>query len=53
MYDEIPVSELEKTFDLVKFYNELDVGVSLEHFILNKKLKPFVPVATYDGGSET
>lgn len=48
MYDEIPIDELEKTFDRVKFYNELQVGITLQDFIAEKRLKPFVAVATYD-----
>ena len=42
------MQELESTFDIVKFYNEVDVGLTVEQFNSNKKLKPFVPVATYD-----
>lgn len=48
IYDEIHVQELERQFDLIRFYNEVDVGITLEQFNLNKRLKPFVPVATYD-----
>ena len=47
VYDEIPAVELERTFDLVSFYNDLDVGLNLERFNSIKTLKPFVPVATY------
>ena len=47
IYDEIPAEELERTFDLVSFYNELDVGLTLEHFNSIKRLRAFVPVATY------
>lgn len=47
MYDEIPADELERTFDLVSFYNDLDIGLNLERFNSIKTLKPFVPVATY------
>lgn len=32
----------------MSFYNELDVGLTLERFTFLKRLKPFVPVATYD-----
>lgn len=32
----------------MSFYNELDVGLTLERFNFLKRLKPFVPVATYD-----
>lgn len=48
MYDEIPATELERTFDRVTFYNDVDVGITLERFNLSKRLKPFVPVATYE-----
>lgn len=51
VYDEIPVKELEKTFDLITFYNDIDVGVTLEEFNNNKKFRPFVAAATYDSGS--
>ena len=39
---------MERTFDLVTFYNEVDVGLTLERFNQLKRLKPFVPVATFD-----
>lgn len=29
VYDEIPIEELERTFDRVTFYNELEVGITL------------------------
>ena len=51
MYDEIDVQELERTFDRVNFYNEIDVGLTLERFTLLKRLKPFVPVATFNSES--
>jgi hypothetical protein len=51
IYDEIPALELERTFDLVSFYNDLDVGLSLERFNSIKRLKPFVPIATYQSSS--
>ena len=47
IYDEIPAEELERTFDLVTFYNEVDVGLTLAHFNSIKVLRAFVPVATY------
>ena len=53
IYDEIPAVELEKTFDLVTFYNDLDVGLNLERFNSIKTLKPFVPVATYHSETST
>lgn len=51
VYDEIPAQELERTFDLVSFYNDLDVGITLERFNSLKRLKPFVPVATYESAA--
>ena len=48
LYDEIDVQELERTFDLISFYNEVDVGLTLERFNAMKRLRPFVPVATFD-----
>lgn len=47
VYDEIPATELEKLLDKIDFYNELDVGISLDHFTRTQALKTFVPVATY------
>lgn len=40
-------------FDKVNFYNEIAMGVALEKFTLNKFLRPFVPVATYNAVDET
>lgn len=51
MYDEIKGMELETWFDNLSFYNELDVGIPLEKFSLAAPLKTFVPVATFDAGS--
>lgn len=48
IFDELPVLELERTLDRVHFYNEVDVGLTLEEFNTLKRLKPFVPVATFD-----
>lgn len=53
IYDELPPLELERTFDLVSFYNELDVGIRLKDFNLYKRLRPFVPVATFDSDRAT
>lgn len=50
VYDEILGEEVERIFDVVDFYNELDVGFTLDTFIYSKELKPFVPVATYEEG---
>ena len=48
IYDEVDVHALERTFDLVHFFNDVDVGITLEDFNLKKRLRPFVPVATFD-----
>jgi len=40
--------DLEDLLDKIDFYNELDVGISLADFKLNKGMRPFVPVATWD-----
>lgn len=53
MYDELLGEEVERIFDVVDFYNELDVGMTLDTFIYSKELKPFVPVATYEAGEGT
>jgi len=52
VYDELPVHELERIFDVVDFYNELDCGITLDTFIHSKDFKPFVPVATYEAGKD-
>ena len=39
---------MERTFDKITFYNEVDVGLTLERFNYLKRLKPFVPVATFE-----
>jgi hypothetical protein len=44
-YDEMP--SIESTLDLVKFYNDLEVGIQLDRFNNEKRFKPFVAVATY------
>lgn len=48
IFDELPVQELERTLDAMRFYNEVEVGLTLDEFNLQKRLKPFVPVATFD-----
>jgi|DEB19_MinimDraft_2_1074335.scaffolds.fasta_scaffold18710_1 hypothetical protein len=50
VYDEMLGEEIERIFDVVDFYNELDCGITLDTFIYSKELKPFVPVATYEAG---
>lgn len=52
VYDEIERFELESLLDVIKFYNEVDVGFRLENFNLLKELKVFVPVATYHEESQ-
>ena len=47
-YDEIEVKDLEMTLDHLTFFNENEVGVSLENFNNSKGLRIWVPVATYD-----
>jgi hypothetical protein len=47
VYDEFDGLELESFLDVVKFYNEVDVGFRLENFNFLKELSVFVPVATY------
>lgn len=53
IYDEIPVEELEKQYDFINFFNDVDVGLTVADFNLNKKLKPFVPVATFESTETT
>lgn len=50
-YDEVIGEHLERLFDHVSFYNEVDIGISLDTFIHTQQLKHFVPVATFDEGS--
>jgi hypothetical protein len=52
VYDEVDGFELESILDVVKFYNEVDVGFRLENFNFLKELKVFVPVATYHEESQ-
>ena len=42
------MQELERTLDAMRFYKEVEVGLTLGEFNLQKRLKPFVPVATFD-----
>lgn len=51
-YDEVEGWHLERLFDEIKFYNELDCGIPLKKFIYSYSLRAFVPVATYDQGSQ-
>ena len=51
-YDEILGSHLERLFDKITFYNEVDIGITLDSFITNQQLRHLVPVATYDEGSK-
>jgi hypothetical protein len=48
IYDEIPAQELEAIFDLITFYNDVDVGMPAARFSTLKPLRPFVATATYD-----
>lgn len=50
-YDEMTGYEIEDLLDKIDFYNELDMGISLDDFSLNKGMRPFVPVATWDSDS--
>lgn len=52
IYDEFEGKHIEKLFDAVTFYNELDIGLTLEDFTLTRELKHFVPVATFDAGED-
>ena len=40
--------QLEDLLDKIDFFNELDAGILLKDFNLNKGMRPFVPVATWD-----
>ena len=50
VYDELVGFELEKTFDQISFYHEMDEGIQLSDFLTAQQLRHFVPVATYDQG---
>jgi len=52
VYDEFNGHTLEILLDAVTFYNEMDVGITLEDFIFAGELRHFVPVATYDHGAD-
>ena len=39
---------LEDLFDKTDFYNELDLGLTLKEFKINRGMRGFVPVATWD-----
>ena len=51
-YDEVLGSQLERLFDNITFYNEVDIGITLDAFTTTQQLRHFVPVATYDEGSK-
>ena len=40
--------QLEDLLDKIDFYNELDVGLALKDFNLNRSMRAFVPAATWD-----
>lgn len=52
VYDEWLGHEVEIMLDRVNFYNELAIAAPLEKFTLSKFMRPFVPIATYNGGDE-
>ena len=47
-YDEMTPMGLENLLDKIDFYNELDVGLALRDFNVNRGMRAFVPVATWD-----
>ena len=47
-YDEWRGYDLEDLFDKVDFYNEVDLGMTLKDFKINRGMRAFVPVATWD-----
>ena len=53
LYDELNGWDLEKTLDKIKFYHEMDEGITLNDFRTAQQLRHFVPVATYDHGKST
>jgi hypothetical protein len=52
VYDEFDGLSLDTLLDTVTFYNEMDVGITLEDFTFGSELRHFVPVATYDHGDD-
>jgi len=50
-YDEMTPHGLESLLDKIDFYNELDVGLALRDFNVNRGMRAFVPVATWDSDS--
>ena len=51
-YDEVLGQHLERLFDKITFYNEVDIGITLDAFTTTQQLRQLVPVATYDMGSK-
>ena len=47
-YDEMNSYLLEDLLDKIDFFNELDIGLSLKEFNVNRGMRAFVPVATWD-----
>ena len=47
-YDEWNGYALEDLFDKTDFYNEVDLGLTLKEFKINRGMRGFVPVATWD-----
>ena len=47
-YDEMNNFQIEDLLDKIDFYNELDVGLTLKEFNINRGMRAFVPVATWD-----
>jgi hypothetical protein len=54
IYDEFNKEELENVFDKVKFFSDLEVGLSMNDMILEHKTLSniFMPVCTYDDSNK-
>jgi len=52
VYDEWRGKHVEKMLDNVSFYNEMDIGMTLDEFTFARELKHWVPVSTYNMGDD-
>lgn len=44
---------MDKLYDNINFYNELELNMKLDKFIRTTGLKTFVPVSTFDSNKNT
>jgi len=53
LFDEYQQSEIENIFDKIKFFTDVELGLSMEHMILEAKQLSniFMPVCSFDDSS--